>query len=337
MKVQCDTKQGIPVEKERSDDKTIHYPLSTVHCSRPAFLFPGQGAQFPGMALDLFERSEGVRELFALASGITGFDMKRLIGESTAEELKRTDIAQPALTLANLATAVFLGERGVEPCAAAGHSLGEYAALAVAGVISFSDCFRVVKERGALMHGAKAPEGSGMSAVLGLPPETVEALIAEWTAGGLADIYAANFNSPRQTVISGSAAALEEAERRFKEAGAKRVLRLQVSGPFHSPLMKEAADRFAGVLAAVPWGDPKIPLFSNVTGKKVNTGAEAKELALKQIVRPVRWTEEEAAIAALAGEGGIDAVVEAGPGKVLQGLWRDGGSTVPCYGGEICL
>jgi [acyl-carrier-protein] S-malonyltransferase len=289
------------------------------------------------MALDLCEQSAAVKGLFDAASVVTGRDMKRLISESTAEELKRTDIAQPALTLANLATALFLGERGVVPAAAAGHSLGEYAALAVSGVISREDCFRLVKERGRLMHEAKAPAGAGMSAVLGLPPEKVEALIAEWAAGGLADIYAANFNSARQTVVSGTAAALEEAERRFKEAGAKRVLRLQVSGPFHSPMMKEAAERFAEVLSSVPWSDPKIPLFSNVTGKQVDTGAEAKELALKQITSPVRWTEEEAALAALAAGGALDAVIEAGPGKVLQGLWQDTGSTIPSYGGIECL
>jgi [acyl-carrier-protein] S-malonyltransferase len=300
--------------------------IDNMNNTKAAFLFPGQGSQVPGMALDYYEQSAAVRELFDLSSAVMERDMKKLIADSTAEELKRTDVAQPALTLANLATAAFLAERGIFPAAAAGHSLGEYAALCVAGVIGREDCFKLVKERGRLMHEAKAPAGSGMSAVLGLPPEKVESLVAEWTAEGLSGLYAANFNSPRQTVVSGTAAALEEAEKRFKEAGAKRVLRLMVAGPFHSPMMSEAAERFGETLEAAVWNDPKIPFFSNVTGKSADRGVQAKELALKQITSPVRWTDEEAAISALAEGGVINAVLESGPGKVLQGLWLDSGS-----------
>ena len=300
------------------------------------YLFPGQGAQYQGMALDFLAAGNAVaRELFDAASAICGKDMAALLQDADAETLKRTDISQPAVTLANLAAAAALAAEGYSPAACAGFSLGEYAALACAGVISAGDCFRLVKARGEAMQksadrlreegGGSAP---GMAAVIGLAPDRAEALIAEWQAAGLADLYAANINSPKQIVVSGTAAALAEAETRFKEAGARRVLRLQVAGPFHSPLIADAADAFRPTLEAVTFNEPKILLFSNVSGRRVASGAEAKKLALAQITGPVRWVEEEAAIAA---NGGFDACLEVGPGRVLQGLWRDSGSAIPCY------
>ncbi|MDR2049551.1 MAG: ACP S-malonyltransferase, partial [Treponema sp.] len=259
--------------------------------------------------------------------------------DSGAEKLKRTDISQITLTAASLAAAAMLREKGFAPAACAGFSLGEYPALACAGVIGAADCFTLTQARGRAMQAAvdritdsAGAETPGMAAVLGLPPEQVEGLIAEWKKAGGADfargLYAANINSPKQTVVSGTSAALCEAEKRFKEAGAKRFVRLQVAGPFHSPFMKEAADAFAAVLEAVTFNDPEIAVFSNVTGERIQSGKEAKALALRQIREGVRWTDEEAAIAALDP----DAVFETGPGKVLQGLWRDSGSAVPCYG-----
>jgi [acyl-carrier-protein] S-malonyltransferase len=297
------------------------------------FLFPGQGAQYQSMALDfLAEGNAAVRELFESASGIMGCDMEALLRDSDAETLKRTDISQPALTLANLAAAYYLTEKGFKTKGCAGFSLGEYAALVSAGLISAEDCFRLVKERGAAMQAEadrlrKEGAAAGMSAVIGLPPGEVERLIAEWKVGGLADIYAANINSPRQTVIAGTASALEEAENRFKAAGARRCVRIQVAGPFHSPLMAAAAERFRPCLEALRFSDPAVPFYSNVTGKRVTTGSEAKTLAIRQITEPVRWIQEEEAIAA---ESGVEACLETGPGKVLQGLWKDSGSTIPC-------
>jgi [acyl-carrier-protein] S-malonyltransferase len=309
------------------------------------FLFPGQGAQYRGMALDFFETGgPRVKHLFALASELMDRDMRILLGESDDGTLKRSDIAQPAITLANLAAAIYLEEQGVEPAGCAGFSLGEYAALAVAGAVGLEDCFRMVRARGRAMQDAAdriereaspgqslppSEEGTapGMAAVIGLSPEQVEALIAEWTNSGLSGLYAANFNSPRQVVVSGTAAALALARERFKQAGARRVIRLQVAGPFHSPLIAEAADRFGPVLESVPFRDPLIPLYSNVSGKRVSSGAEAKELALKQITCPVRWTAEERAIAA----SGVQVVLETGPGQVLQGLWKEAGVDIPCY------
>jgi len=302
------------------------------------YLFPGQGAQFSGMAMDLLE-SDAVKSLFNTASEIFGKDVKELL-QSDADTLKRTDVSQPAITVANLAAAEYLKDKGFAPAACAGFSLGEYAALVCAGVVSSADCFKLIKARGEAMQKASdklreasgdAAASPGMAAVVGLAPEQVEELIAKWTKEGLKDLYAANINSPKQLVISGTAAALTEAETRFKEAGAKRVIRLQVAGPFHSPLIADAAAAFAPVLESVKFSDPAIALFSNVTGKKISSGEEAKKLALQQITSPVRWTEEEASIAA----GGFEGCLEVGPGKVLQGLWKDfspaDGSGIPVF------
>jgi [acyl-carrier-protein] S-malonyltransferase len=294
------------------------------------FLFPGQGAQYQGMGIDLLAASPAVTALFALASDIGGRDMRALLAEADEAVLKRTDISQPAITLVNLAAAAVLADRGITPAAAAGFSLGEYAALAITGVISAEDCFRLVKIRGETMQAVSdalmsGQNPSGMAAVIGLAPEQVEALIAERQ---IKDLFIANINSPKQVVVSGTAEALALAESRFKEAGARRVLRLAVAGPFHSPLMARAAEQFQPSLEAVVFNDPAIPLYSNVSGARVGSGAEAKALALQQISRPVRWTDEEAAISAA----GVDAAVEAGPGRVLQGLWRDAGINAPCFG-----
>jgi [acyl-carrier-protein] S-malonyltransferase len=300
-----------------------------------AYLFPGQGAQYSGMATDLLS-SNAVKSLFDTASEIFGKDAKELL-QSEVETLKRTDVSQPAITLANLAAAAYLGEQGYNPAACAGFSLGEYAALVCGGIIDAADCLRLVKARGEAMQntsdslreasGGDASAAPGMAAVVGLAPVQIEELIAKWSAEGLKDLYAANINSPKQLAVSGTAAALAEAETRFKEAGAKRVIRLQVAGPFHSPLMSDAALAFAPVLETVTFRDPVIPVYSNVTGGLIASGAEAKKLALEQITNPVRWIEEEAAVAAC----GIKACLEVGPGKVLQGLWRDSGSEIPVF------
>ncbi|MCL2761645.1 MAG: ACP S-malonyltransferase [Treponema sp.] len=302
------------------------------------YLFPGQGAQYQGMALDFLAASSAVKKLFEQASAMYGKDAEVLLRDSDADTLKRTDVSQPTVTLANLAAAAFLAEQGYTPKACAGFSLGEYAALVCAGVISAEDCFRLIKARGDAMQktadrlremaGGDPAAAPGMAAIVGLTPEQVEALIAEWTAAGLKDLYAANINSPKQLVVSGTAAALTEAETRFKDAGAKRVIRLPVAGPFHSPLMADSAEVFAPVLESVTFNDPAIPLYSNVTGKRISSGAEAKKLALLQITSPVRWVDEQVSIAA---DGGFAACLEVGPGKVLQGLWKDSGSEIPIF------
>ncbi|MDR1637389.1 MAG: ACP S-malonyltransferase [Treponema sp.] len=306
---------------------------------RVVFLFPGQGAQYPGMGLDLLESGSGaVKIIFDAASDITGRDMAALLRDTDPETLKRSDVSQPAITLANLAAAAFLAERGIRPAASAGFSLGEYAALRIAGLVSLEDCFRLVKCRGEFMQeeadrlrAGSSGGAPGMAAVIGLSPDQVESLMAGWKEKGpgvLADLYPANINSPRQTVVSGTGAALAEAEGRFREAGARRFIPIQVAGPFHSPLIAGAAEKFRPLLEKTVFGDPLIPLYSNVTGKRVNSGEEAKKLALAQITGAVRWVDEEKA---LNQAGDLDAALEAGPGKTLQGLWKDSGSSLPCY------
>ncbi|MDR0628498.1 MAG: ACP S-malonyltransferase [Treponema sp.] len=296
------------------------------------WLFPGQGAQYQGMALDFWEQAEEVRQLFELASASTGRDLHALLLNGDGETLKRTDVSQPLITLANLSAATYLVKQGFQAAGVAGFSLGEYAALVTAGVLSQEDCFRLVTARGKAMQESADRLGSGttapgMAAVIGLAPEQVASLIAAWRAEGISGLYAANINSPRQTVVAGTSEALAIAVSRFKDAGAKRVIRLAVAGPFHSPLIEDAVERFRPILESVTFMDPLIPCYSNVSGTMLSTGTEAKQRALEQLTKPVRWLDEERAIAAQTG---IEGVLETGPGTVLTGLWKEAGSPLPC-------
>jgi len=291
-----------------------------------AFLFPGQGAQAPGMIKDVAENSASAMKVIEDVSSLTGLDMKKLLWESDATELSRSDNSQIAITTASIAIMAALKDKGIEPSAAMGFSLGEFPALYAAGVLSFEDVIKVVRERGLIMQKvceeiAKENEGHapGMTAVLGLAPEKVVEL-----ANGIENAYAANMNSVKQTVVSGTFDALAKVEEKAKEAGARRAVRLAVAGPFHSPLMQKAADEFEKVLANVTFNDPKIHLFSNVTGKEVTKGEDAKASAVLHLTHPVLWTDEEAVLAnVISVEGGVDSwsVLEVGPGKVLAGLW----------------
>jgi [acyl-carrier-protein] S-malonyltransferase len=296
------------------------------------FLFPGQGAQYPGMALDFWEQAPELRHLFELASDSTGQDMHDLLLNADGETLKRTDVSQPAITLANLSAAAYLAQQGFRAAGVAGFSLGEYAALVSAGVLSPEDCFRLVSARGKAMQESadrlgRGAGAAGMAAVIGLAPFQVASLIAAWKDEGVSDLYVANSNSPKQTVVAGTGEALAKGAGRFKAAGAKGFIRLAVAGPFHSPLIKDAAERFQPVLESVAFRDPRIPCYSNVSGTVLRTGAQAKQGALEQITKPVRWLDEEQAIAAQKGLAGV---LETGPGTVLTGLWKEAGSPLPC-------
>ena len=290
-----------------------------------AFLFPGQGAQAPGMVKDVAESSSAARKVIDDFSAVINVDMAKLLWDTDADTLSRSDNSQIAITAASLAIMAELKQKGIEPSAVMGFSLGEFPALYAAGVLSFEDVAKVVRQRGLIMQAvceeiAAANEGHapGMSAIIGLSPEKVKEI-----ASGITDAYAANMNSVKQTVISGTFDALTAAEKAATEAGARRAIRLKVAGPFHSPLMQKAADNFEKVLADVTFNDPKIHLFSNVTGKEVTKGEEAKKAAVLHLTHSVLWTDEEAVLASIIQADGVDAwaILEPGPGKVLTGLW----------------
>jgi len=296
---------------------------------KTAFLFPGQGAQYPGMARDLFDASSAVRDLFALASDTTGIDVQRLLFEGTEEELKETINTQISVTLANLASARVLVDHGIHAQGAAGFSLGEYAALVETGVLTAAQVFPLVKLRGEFMAKAassldRSAGDPGMAAVIGLSPEKVDEALA---AAAITDLYGANYNSPNQVVISGTAAALAAGIDALKAAGARRVIVLKVSGPFHSPLLAEAGRSLEEALRTVEFRNPTKALYSNVTGGLVTTGADAKALAVRQVTAPVRWTTEEHALL----EAGFTRFIEAGPGSVLAGLWGAFHDDTPCH------
>lgn len=290
-----------------------------------AFLFPGQGAQAPGMVKDVAESFSSAKKVIDDVSSIVNLDMAKLLWESDAAELSRSDNSQIAITAASLALMTALKDKNIEPSAAMGFSLGEFPALYAAGVLSFEDVVKVVRKRGLIMQKvceeiAAKNEGHapGMTAVLGLPPEKVKEI-----ASGIKDAYAANMNSVKQTVVSGTFDALAAVEKAASEAGARRAVRLKVAGPFHSPLMQDAAVEFEKAIADVNFNDPKIKLFSNVTGKECVSGEEAKKSAVLHLTNPVLWTDEEDCLASVMKADGFDkwAALEVGPGKVLSGLW----------------
>jgi [acyl-carrier-protein] S-malonyltransferase len=270
------------------------------------------------MGMDLWEASYRVRDLFQLASEAAGFDVKRILSTGTAEDLAATDKAQILITLVDLSAAAVLAERGIEPGGCAGFSLGEYAALCAAGIVGVEPVFRIVKTRGELMEKASRGLDSaggkpGLAAVLGLPAERAAAV-----AAGVEGVFVANHNSPLQLVLSGTATGLSRAEELLKGEGAKRFIRLKVSGPFHSPLMEGARAAFEEALAGFAFADPALPVYSNVTAGPIASGAEARALCVRQVVSPVRWVDEEARLAA----DGYGEFREAGPGTVLTGLFK---------------
>jgi [acyl-carrier-protein] S-malonyltransferase len=258
--------------------------------------------------------------LFDAASNATGKDLQALLFESTEDELKITENTQIAVTLANISASAYLAEQGITAQGTAGFSVGEYAALYEAGVLTLEDLFKAVVLRGEAMEkGSRAsdtPEGpSGMSAIIGLPFDEAAPIIESLADQG---VYVANHSSPIQIVIAGKAAGLSAAEQALEDAGAMKVVRLRVSGPFHSPLLQNAREQFEASIAGIPFADPKKPLFSNVTGKPVTSGKEARELAGLQIVSTVRWVDSMQHIL----DDGYERVLEVGPGTVLTGLWK---------------
>jgi [acyl-carrier-protein] S-malonyltransferase len=284
--------------------------------SRLAVVFPGQGAQHPGMGRALHDAFPEARQAFEEADDALGLALSELCFSGSEADLARTENTQPAILAVSVAAWRVLEARGFSPSAAAGHSLGEYSALVAAGSLTLADAVRVVRQRGRFMQEA-VPEGVGaMAAILGLPADEVRRLCDEQARGEV--VAPANLNGGGQVVVAGHAAAVARVVERAMEAGAKRAVPLPVSAPFHCALMAPAAERLTPVLEATAFADPRIPVWTNVDAAPVTTGAGARDALVRQVASAVRWEEEVAAMAAA----GFDRFVEAGPGKVLAGLVR---------------
>ncbi|WP_226703020.1 ACP S-malonyltransferase [Microbulbifer elongatus] len=280
-----------------------------------AFVFPGQGSQQIGMLAEAAEAFPEIGATFSQASSVLGYDLWDLCQNGAQEDINLTERTQPLLLTASVALyRAWQAQGGVAPARMAGHSLGEWSALVCAGVLQFEDAVRLVRERGRLMQEA-VPAGEGaMAAVIGLDDQAVEAACAEAAQGGV--VTAVNYNSPGQVVIAGSAAAVERAIEACKAAGAKRALPLPVSAPFHTELMRPAAEKLAPQIEATEFRAPEIPVIHNVHAKPESDPAAIKALMVEQIYSPVRWTSCVQAMA----EAGTEQLVECGPGKVLAGL-----------------
>lgn len=280
-----------------------------------AFLFPGQGSQTVGMGKALAESDSTIMEIFERADETLNFKLSNIIFEGPQEELTLTTNAQPALLTTSIAILQYFKKSGINPDFVAGHSLGEYSALVAAGAFSFEEGVRAVRKRGEYMEEA-VPNGEGtMAAVLGLDRETLTEVTASVTAAGHT-VQLANLNCPGQIVISGSKQGVELAGQKAKEKGAKRVIPLEVSGPFHSVLMKPAAEKFQSVLNEMSIKDAKVPVISNVTANPMTAASEIKEKLIEQLYSPVLWEDSVRKMIEL----GVDTFIEMGPGKVLTGL-----------------
>ena len=282
-----------------------------------AYIFPGQGSQYAGMGKNLAETFPVAKQVFEEADAALGFAISDLCFNGPAEQLQLTENTQPAILSVSIAALRAMESVGFpKPDFVAGHSLGEYSALVAAGSLSLTDAVRTVRARGRYMQEA-VPVGRGaMAAILGAEVATIESACVEASQGQVCS--AANFNSPGQVVIAGDADAIDRAIELLKQRGAKRAIKLDVSAPFHSTLMMPAQERLAADLVKMRFDDPKLSLITNVDAKPINTGAEARDAAIRQVSSPVQWLQSVEFLLAA----GVQTFIEVGPGKVLSGLVR---------------
>jgi [acyl-carrier-protein] S-malonyltransferase len=276
-----------------------------------AYIFPGQGAQFSGMGLDLYENSDLAQELFEKANHILGFNITDIMFEGSAEDLKQTKVTQPAIFLHSVILAKILGD-SFKPDMVAGHSLGEFSALVASGALTFEDGLKLVSQRAQAMQKACEIQPSTMAAVLGLEDAIVEKICASTEVV----VVAANYNCPGQIVISGEVDAINSACEALKEAGARRALVLPVGGAFHSPMMEPAREELAAAIENTTFSKPNCPIYQNVTASAITDENEIKANLISQLTAPVRWTQS---VQQMISDGAKH-FTEVGPGKVLQGL-----------------
>jgi [acyl-carrier-protein] S-malonyltransferase len=301
--------------------------------SNIAFVFPGQGSQAVGMGKELAEKYPVAKQAFEEADEALGYKISQLCFEGPEDQLKLTEITQPAILTVSVAAWRVLNEKGIKPALVAGHSLGEYSAHVAAGTLSFADAVRTVRNRGKYMQEAVPVDMGGMAAILGMDLEKVKAICADAAQGEVC--APANINSPEQIAISGHAGAVERARKLAEERGAKRAIALAVSAPFHSSLMKPAQDRLVQDLNALKFGDPSVPVVCNVDAAEVTNGAASKDALIRQVTGAVRWVD----CMKLMISKNISTYVEVGPGKVLCGLMRqiDRSKTCVNVGDEASL
>jgi [acyl-carrier-protein] S-malonyltransferase len=281
--------------------------------AKVAFLYPGQGSQQPGMGADLLTDAE-VSDLCDKCASAADVDLRHLLTSAGDDELRLTQNAQPALCFVGLGLTLLVRRRGIEPAAAAGHSVGEYTALAISGAVGAPQVIKAVVDRGKAMAEAAPAGTSSMAAVLGLDAPAVEVALA-----GMNDAWPANYNTPTQTVIAGTMAGLEAATKRLQAAGAKRVLPLNVSAAFHTPLMAPAAERLRAALDRIEWRAPRIPVMANLTGRPHQGGDRIAQVMEMQLRSPVRW----AACVQMLAELGCETFIEVGPKRALTGMMRE--------------